>query len=133
MNDIGEVNFFLYTEKEHFVFNNQADMNYWCITIYIPHIKFMSHEYLCKECNSYSSHYCQLIKYKLCKYILFNILQSSFYPTHKKNVNYQGRIQDFWLGGEWVGEGSGDGPQLVQGRILIGGQGGEAPLKLWGF
>jgi hypothetical protein len=30
--------------------------------------------------------------------------------------SYQGRIQDLWLGGAWVGEGSGDrfkGPQLV--------------------
>ena len=47
---------------------------------------------------------------------------------------YQGRIQDLWLGGSWVGEGSGDRLRspAVQGRALVGDQkGGEAPRRLW--
>ena len=51
--------------------------------------------------------------------------------------SYQGRIQDLWLGGAWVGGGSGDrfkGPQLAYGRTLVGGPGGQKPpLKFWGF
>ena len=124
---------FFFIQKKNILFSIIRPMSSTSHTSNSLSFQTLSHEYLYKECNSYSSHNCQPIKYKLCKYILFNILQSSFYPTHKKNVNYQGRIQDLWLGGAWVGEGSGDGPQLVQGRILIGGQGGEAPLKLWGF
>ena len=45
-----------------------------------------------------------------------------------------GAIQDLWLGGSWVGEGSGDRLRspAVQGRALVGDQrGGEAPRKLW--
>jgi hypothetical protein len=47
----------------------------------------------------------------------------------------QGRIQDLWLGGEWVGEGSGDrlGPQWVKGRALVVGPGGLAALGVWGI
>ena len=47
----------------------------------------------------------------------------------------QGRIQDLWLGGVGVGreEARGLGNQRVEGRALIGGPGGEALRKLWGF
>ena len=50
----------------------------------------------------------------------------------------QGRIQDLWLGGAWVGEGSGDrwmspeGPRQSPGR----GPGGLSPpeaLGVWGI
>ena len=47
----------------------------------------------------------------------------------------QGRIQDLWLGGAWVGEGPGDcsSPQLVQGRTLVGGPGGQSSPEALGI
>ena len=48
----------------------------------------------------------------------------------------QGRIQDLWLGGGVSRRGVWGpllGPQRVEGRALVGGPGGEAPRKLWGF
>ena len=57
---------------------------------------------------------------------------------HIFSVSNQGRIQDLWLGGAWVGEGSGDrsrspaGPRQSPGRGSRGAM-PPPPRKLWGF
>jgi hypothetical protein len=46
--------------------------------------------------------------------------------------HHQGRIQDLWLGGAWVGEGSGDRFQWVKDRALVVGPGGQSPPEALG-
>ena len=65
----------------------------------------LTHSYLlnneerpeCIPCNSNFS-----LKYVLIECVVVADVRQTFYNTK------QGRIQDLWLGGAWVGEGSGD-------------------------
>jgi hypothetical protein len=53
----------------------------------------------------------------------------------KTTTYHQGRFQDLWLGGAWVGEGSGDRLRSPAGTMQspVRGPRGEAPWKLWSF
>jgi hypothetical protein len=54
--------------------------------------------------------------------------------SSKKLRCYQGRIQDLWLGGAWVGEGSGDRLRspVGQGQSPGSGPRGQSPLEALG-
>ena len=63
-------------------------------------------------------------------FVFHFVLEYRGYIFHKAYNYQQGRIQDLWLGGgAWVGE----GPQLVQGRTLVGGPGGQSPPEALGI
>ena len=77
--------------------------------------------------------------YKYLYNLIFFFTQFAFrFKFYSNKGGNQGRIQDLWLGGAWVGEGSGDrlrspaGPRQSHGR----GPRGRSPLEtleLWGI